>query len=61
MPGGIIVGYVSDMYGGRRACVIATFMIILVPLLLFFSQYADVMSPIVLLVILGWLNAQYCD
>ncbi len=26
MPGGIIVGYVSDMAGGRRACVIVAFM-----------------------------------
>ena len=53
MPGGIIVGYVSDLYGGRRACVISTFMFILVPLLLFFSKYADTMSPTVLLIVLG--------
>ena len=26
MPGGVIVGVVSDLYDGRRACVIATFM-----------------------------------
>ncbi len=53
MPGGIIVGYVSDLYGGRRACVIATFMGFLLPLLYLFSQYAAVLPGTMLLVILG--------
>ncbi|KAH8065067.1 hypothetical protein JL722_1965 [Aureococcus anophagefferens] len=33
MPGGIIVGVVSDAMGGRRGCVIVVFLIILCPLL----------------------------
>ena len=36
MPGGIVCGWVSDLYGGRRACVIATFMGVLCPLLYVF-------------------------
>jgi hypothetical protein len=27
MPGGVIVGYVSDLFGGKRATVIAIFMV----------------------------------
>jgi len=38
MPGGIIVGVVSDFYGGRRACVIGTFMCLLVPCLYVFER-----------------------
>jgi len=53
MPGGVIVGTVSDFYGGRRACVIVTFMGFLVPLLFLFSQYASVMPAVALLVLLG--------
>lgn len=34
MPGGVICGWMSDVYGGRRACVCATMMVILVPLLM---------------------------
>ena len=56
MPGGVIVGTVSDLYGGRRACVIVTFMGILVPLLFLFSQYSAVMPAIVLLVLLGLMG-----
>ena len=52
MPGGVIVGWVSDMMGGRRACVIAVFMGFLAPLLWFFALYSDVMDPILLLVLL---------
>ena len=52
MPGGIIVGFVSDLYDGRRACVIATFMVILAPLLWFFALFSDTMNPILLLVLL---------
>eukprot|EP00953_Heterococcus_sp_UTEX-ZZ885_P024911 13580-Heterococcus_DN1.PRE.3 len=42
--GGIIVGYVSDLYGGRRACVIVSLLSLLCPLLYIFSQYSDVVS-----------------
>jgi sugar phosphate permease len=56
MPGGIIVGTVSDLYGGRRACVIATFMFILVPLLYLFSQDASTLPSMALLVILGLMG-----
>merc|ERR1711981_1335803 len=45
MPGGVIVGWVSDLYDGRRACVIATFMVILAPLLWVFAMFSDVMNP----------------
>lgn len=56
MPGGIIVGVVSDIYGGRRACVIATFMLILAPLLLVFAWYSAVLSAGVLLPMLGLMG-----
>jgi sugar phosphate permease len=52
MPGGVIVGWVSDLYDGRRACVIATFMFILAPLLWFFALYSDTMNPMLLLFLL---------
>ncbi|KAG5183793.1 major facilitator superfamily domain-containing protein [Tribonema minus] len=56
MPGGIIVGYVSDLYGGRRACVIVTFLLLLCPLLYVFSQYSDVIPVYALLVLLGFMG-----
>jgi len=56
MPGGIIVGYVSDALDGRRACIIALFMAILVPLLYIFSAFSDTLSPMLLLVILGCMG-----
>jgi sugar phosphate permease len=56
MPGGIIVGTISDMYGGRRACVIVTFMMILIPLLWLFALYSSVMPASVLLVLLGLMG-----
>jgi sugar phosphate permease len=56
MPGGVIVGFVSDLYDGRRACVIATFMCILAPLLWFFAMYSDVMNPVLLLALLGLMG-----
>jgi OPA family glycerol-3-phosphate transporter-like MFS transporter 1/2 len=56
MPGGVIVGWVSDLYDGRRACVIATFMVILAPLLWVFAMYSDVMNPILLLFLLGLMG-----
>jgi len=52
MPGGVIVGWVSDLFGGRRACVIGVFMCFLAPLLWFFALYSATMNPILLLVLL---------
>ena len=52
MPGGIVCGFVSDLYGGRRACVCATMMIILVPLLLLLAYEMDDMPVDVLLIVL---------
>ena len=48
MPGGIIVGKVSDIFGGRRATVIAVFMLFLVPCLLVFATAQDDLPPLVL-------------
>jgi sugar phosphate permease len=56
MPGGIIVGTVSDLYGGRRACVIVTFMFVLAPLLLLFAWYSAVLSAGLLLPMLGLMG-----
>merc|ERR1712066_955232 len=56
MPGGVIVGFVSDLYDGRRACVIATFMVVLAPLLWVFAIYSDVMPPVLLLCLLGLMG-----
>ena len=52
MPGGIVCGFVSDLYGGRRACVCATMMMILVPLLLLLAYEMDDMPVDVLLIVL---------
>jgi len=41
MPGGIIVGKVSDLFGGRRATVIALFQTLLVPLLWCFALVSE--------------------
>ncbi len=43
MPGGIIVGMVSDAFGGRRACVIGLFQVMLVPLLWLFAVISEVL------------------
>jgi sugar phosphate permease len=56
MPGGVIVGLVSDLMGGRRACVIAVFMSILAPLLWVFAVFSDVMNPVLLLFLLGLMG-----
>lgn len=56
MPGGIVCGWVSDLYGGRRACVIATFMGILCPLLWIFAEYMDVIHPVILLLLLAFMG-----
>ena len=52
MPGGVICGWVSDIYGGRRACVIATFMTALCPLLYLFAIHMNDMPIRVVLALL---------
>jgi len=52
MPGGIIVGYVSDLFGGRRAVVIGTFMALLIVFLGIFAKYSENLSAGPLLVML---------
>jgi sugar phosphate permease len=56
MPGGIVCGWVSDLYGGRRACVIATFMGILCPLLWVFAEYMNVIPIYALLAMLAFMG-----
>jgi OPA family glycerol-3-phosphate transporter-like MFS transporter 1/2 len=53
MPGGIIVGVVSDLFGGRRASVIGVFMSLLFVFLFIFSQKSEELTAIPLLVMLG--------
>lgn len=53
MPGGIIVGYVSDLFGGRRASVIGTFMACLFVFLFVFSQKSEELNAAALLVMLA--------
>lgn len=52
MPGGIIVGVVSDLFGGRRASVIGTFMGMLFVFLFIFSQKSEELNPVALLIML---------
>ncbi len=52
MPGGIIVGYVSDLFGGRRASVIGCFMSCLFVFLFIFSQKSEELNAYALLVML---------
>ncbi|CAN0441434.1 unnamed protein product [Discosporangium mesarthrocarpum] len=54
--GGIIVGVVSDLFGGRRACVIVTFLGLLCVLLTVFAEKSDVMPAGPLLVLLGFMG-----
>jgi sugar phosphate permease len=58
MPGGIIVGYVSDLFGGRRAVVIGTFMLTLIVFLGVFAIKSEQgnMSAILLLAMLGCMG-----
>lgn len=56
MPGGIVCGWVSDLYGGKRACVIATFMGILCPLLLLFAWCMDTLPVMLLLLLLAFMG-----
>jgi len=53
MPGGIIVGVVSDWFGGRRASVIGTFMACLIVFLAIFAKYSEDLSAPALLVMLA--------
>lgn len=53
MPGGIIVGVVSDWFGGRRASVIGTFMACLILFLAIFSKYSEQLNAAALLVMLA--------
>jgi sugar phosphate permease len=52
MPGGIIVGVVSDLFGGRRASVIGVFMCSLIVFLFIFAQHSEDLSAPALLVML---------
>ena len=58
MPGGIIVGYVSDIFGGRRAVVIGTFMCLLIVFLALFAKFSESgdMNPVALLGMLGCMG-----
>jgi len=52
MPGGIIVGVVSDWFGGRRACVIGTFMGLLLVFLFIFAISSETLAALPLLIML---------
>uniref|UniRef100_A0A7S2CJV4 Major facilitator superfamily (MFS) profile domain-containing protein n=1 Tax=Octactis speculum TaxID=3111310 RepID=A0A7S2CJV4_9STRA len=52
MPGGIVCGWVSDVFGARRACVCAFMMSILMPLMIFFGYFMDSMRVELLLPLL---------
>jgi len=56
MPGGIIVGVVSDLFGGRRATVIGVFMSALMVFLGIFSQKSEELSAPALLGMLGLMG-----
>jgi len=53
MPGGIIVGVVSDLFGGRRASVIGVFMCTLIVFLAVFSQKSEDLTAVPLLIMLA--------
>lgn len=53
MPGGIIVGFVSDLFGGRRATVIGVFMGCLIVFLSIFSQKSEDLGATALLIMLA--------
>jgi sugar phosphate permease len=58
MPGGIIVGYASDFFGGRRAVVIGVFMALLFVFLGIFAKESETgtMSPGALLFMLACMG-----
>ena len=53
MPGGIVVGVVSDIFGGRRATVIGVFMCCLIVFLGIFSQKSEDLGANALLIMLA--------
>lgn len=53
MPGGIIVGVVSDLFGGRRATVIGVFMSLLIVFLGIFAGCSETLSALALLPMLA--------
>lgn len=58
MPGGIIVGYVSDLFGGRRALVIGVFMGFLIVFLAIFAKFSEAenLNPGILLFMLACMG-----
>ena len=56
MPGGIIVGVVSDAMGGRSGCVIVVFLLILCPLLMIMALFADTLNTFTLMVMLACMG-----
>ena len=56
MPGGIIVGVVSDLFGGRRASVIGVFMSCLIIFLSIFAAKSEELSAIALLPMLATMG-----
>lgn len=58
MPGGIIVGYISDLFGGRRALVIGVFMCLLIVFLGIFAKVSENedTSTVTLLVMLACMG-----
>lgn len=56
MPGGIVVGVVSDWFGGRRGCVIGVFMCFLVPLLFVMARHSDDLPVPILMTMLACMG-----
>jgi MFS transporter, OPA family, solute carrier family 37 (glycerol-3-phosphate transporter), member 1/2 len=58
MPGGIIVGVVSDVFGGRRATVIGVFMALLIVFLAIFAKFSESgnTNPVALLAMLACMG-----
>jgi sugar phosphate permease len=58
MPGGIIVGYASDFFGGRRAVVIGVFMCLLIVFLAVFAIQSESgnLSPVSMLAMLACMG-----
>ena len=56
VAGGVLVGKISDVMHGRRACVIGAFMVVLVVLLLSFAWAIELIPPTALLAMLGLMG-----
>jgi OPA family glycerol-3-phosphate transporter-like MFS transporter 1/2 len=56
IPAGLLVGVASDLYDGRRACVIATFMLLLTIVFLAFTFFAELLSAGGMLALLGLMG-----